>query len=373
MAAVTRPAQVVLGTSRRPRPPFVPALLAAGAVSLLAGLWSGLVLLGVPVPAGHGLAGGHGILMTLGFLGTLIALERAVALGTTWAYLAPAAAGAGGLAVISGAPVQLGQALLVVAGLLLLGNYRAVHRIQPSLHNAVLTAGAACWVVAAGLWLSGWDVPGVVGWLAGFLVLTIAGERLELSRLTGATAGSRRLFLAAVGVLGAGLLVSLAVEAVGVRLAGAGLLALALWLARYDIARRTVRATGLTRYMAVALLSGYAWLAVAGVLWIVAGQMGEPASYGAMLHALFLGFVISMVFAHAPVILPAVLGVRLPYHPVLYLPLVLLHGSLVLRLAAGDAAGNLVAWQVGGVLNVVAVVLFIALAASRVIHAALQR
>ncbi len=135
----------------------------------------------------------------------------------------------------------------------------------------------------------------------------------------------------------------------------------------------SVRATGLTRYMALALLGGYAWLAVAGVLWIVAGQMGEPASYGAMLHALFLGFVISMVLAHAPVILPAVLGVRLPYHPVLYAPLVLLHGSLVLRLVGGDAAGNLIAWQTGGVLNVLAVVLFLALAASRVIHAAGQR
>jgi hypothetical protein len=369
MAAMNRPPEVVLGTSRRPRPRWVPVLMAGAAVSLLAGLWSGLVLLGVPVPTGQELAGGHGVLMTLGFLGTLIALERAVALGSTWAYVAPAAAGAGGLAVVAAAPGGLGQALLVTAGLLLVANYVAVHRIQPSLHNTVLAAGAACWAVAAGLWLVGWEVPRVVPWLAGFLVLTIAGERLELSRMTGATARSRWLFTAVAGIFVVGLAASLVEEGAGVRLSGVGLVGLAAWLARYDIARRTIRASGLTRYMAVALLTGYGWLAVAGALWIFAGQMGDPASYGAMLHALFLGFVISMVFAHAPVIIPAVLGVRLPYHPILYAPLVLLHASLALRLAGGDAAGSVTAWQWGGVLNEMAILLFLALAAARVMHA----
>ena len=36
---------------------------------------------------------------------------------------------------------------------------------------------------------------------------------------------------------------------------------------------------------------------------------------------LLLGFVFSMVFGHAPIVLPAVARLRLPYHPVLYLPL----------------------------------------------------
>ena len=45
------------------------------------------------------------------------------------------------------------------------------------------------------------------------------------------------------------------------------------------------------------------------------------------IHALFLGFVISIVFGHAPVILPAVLRVPLPYRSVFYRPLAMLHGS----------------------------------------------
>ncbi len=116
-------------------------------------------------------------------------------------------------------------------------------------------------------------------------------------------------------MLAAGLVVSLPAERLGVEIAGAGLLLQALWLARYDVARRTVRMGGVTRYMAAALLAGYVWLGVGGVLWI-AGDPTQLAgfAYDASLHAIFLGFVMSMVFAHAPVIVPAVLGVKLPYH-----------------------------------------------------------
>lgn len=343
--------------------------MASAVVVLFAALWSGLVHLGLPLPAGgSGLHEGHGPMMVLGFLGTFIALERAVALGEAWAYLAPAAAGAGGLAVLAGAPYGLAPALATLGGLVLVAVFVAVHRIQPSLHNAVLAAGAVCWVVAGGLWLAGWGVPRFVPWLAGFLVLTIAGERLELSRLGGATRGARGLFVAVAGVFAAGLVVSLFAEPVGVRLAGVGLVGLAAWLGGYDVARRTIRMRGVTRYMAAALLTGYGWLAVGGGLWVAVGRMGGGPAYDAMLHAVFLGFVISMIFAHAPVIVPAVLGRPLPYRPVLYVPLALLHASLVLRLVGGDAAGDLAAWQWGGVLNEVALLLFIALAAGAVIR-----
>src|SRR6185437_3997334 len=294
--------------------------------------------------------------------GTLIALERAVALGETWGYLAPAAAGAGGLAIIAGAPGDVGEALIGCGGLVLAAIFAAVYRIQPSLHNAVLASAAVCWVVAAGLWLAGWDISKFVPWLAGFLVLTITGERLELSRMTGTARRGRRLFAGAAGLFAAGLLASLAagpapaagVVPPGIRVSGAGLVALALWLARYDIARRTIRGHGLTRYLAAALLTGYAWLAVAGGLWAGMGQMTDGGAYDAELHAIFLGFVMSMIFAHAPVIVPSVLGRPLPFRSYLYVPLVLLHASLVLRLAGGDWAGSTDAWQWGGALNEVA-------------------
>jgi hypothetical protein len=348
--------------------------MAAAAVSLLTGLWAGLARLGLDLPTGHGrLAEAHGPLMALGFLGTFIALERAVALGAAWGYAAPAASGVGGLATVLGAPGGLGQVLLTAGGLVLVGIFLALHRIQPSVHNTVLAAGAVCWVAAGVLWLAGWDIPRFVPWLAAFLVLTICGERLELSRLAGANGTARWLFVAAAALFAAGLVVSLDAEPAGLRIAGAGLLALAAWLARYDVARRTIHARGITRYMAAALLTGYAWLAVAGVLWLAVADLADGPGYDAMLHAVFLGFVLSMIFAHAPVIIPAVLGRPLPYHPAFYVPLGLLHASLALRLAAGDLAGNVAAWQWGGSLNEVALLLFLAMAATAVVRSRVTR
>src|SRR5690606_32980074 len=105
----------------------------------------------------------------------------------------------------------------------------------------------------------------------------------------------------------------------------------------YDLVRRTVRERGLTRYIAIALLSGYVWLGVAAVIALAGGGLFAVPTYDATLHAVLLGFVFSMVFGHAPVILPAVTGHALRYSPVFYVHLALLHASLVPRVI-GDLA-----------------------------------
>lgn len=110
--------------------------------------------------------------------------------------------------------------------------------------------------------------------------------------------------------------------------------------------------------MAVCLLGGYAWLGVGATIAAVAGVAMPGARYDAMLHAVLLGFVISMVFAHAPVIFPAVLGVPLEYRPAFYLHVGVLHVSLILRVV-GDLVDSLGRWRVwGGLFNAVALLLF---------------
>ncbi len=342
--------------------------MALAIVALFAGLWGGLLRLGLSVPgSGTRLAEMHGPLMTLGFLGTLISVERAVALSRAWGFAAPLAAAGGTLAALLGAPASFGPALLAFAAVVLLAEHLVIDRLHRSAHNAVMALGALGWLAAAVAWLAGHGAARFVPLLGGFLVLTIVGERLELSRLRGLRGTRRGLLIAAVALLACGLVVSLAAEGTGVRIAGAGLLAQAAWLAGYDIARRTVRMGGVTRFMAVALLAGYAWLGVAGVLWLIHGLRPPGGfAYDAALHALFLGFVMSMVFAHAPVIVPAVLRVRLSYNPRFYAHLALLHASLALRLLAGDLAGNVILWQWGGVLGEVAILLFLASTAAAV-------
>ena len=356
--------------TRRPAPYSRLVIGVLGGSALLAGLWAALLLLGLHVPTPRtNFAEVHGPLMVLGFLGTLIALERAVAIGVALGYVAPLAAGLGAVALIAGLPLAVGQVLLTIGGVGLAGLYAVAARRQHSVHLLVLTGGALSWVVATVAWLCGRDVDLVVPWLAGYLVLTIAGERLELARVVRATGRARDAYVATVAVFVIGLVVSFPSVSTGVRIAGAGLLGLAAWLMRNDIARRTVRRRGLTRYMAVSLLGGYAWLAVAGALWLGFGTLTDGAAYDAMLHALFLGFVFSMVFAHAPVIVPAVFRVRVPYHSRFYAHVILLHASLLLRLVGGDVFDSHVAWQVGGVLNELALLGFVASTCAAVVHA----
>jgi len=106
--------------------------------------------------------------------------------------------------------------------------------------------------------------------------------------------------------------------------------------------------------MAVCLLGGYAWLAVAGAAW-AGTALGWPVRDVA-LHALGLGFIVSMMMGHAPVILPAIARVKLQFGAFFYLPLAALHLSLALRLGWGavDAAQR----AAGASLNAAAIALF---------------
>jgi hypothetical protein len=340
------------------------APLALGGLSLLGGAYAALLLLGLRLPLPRPeLDAVHGPVMVLGFVGTLVAMERAVALGARWALLAPACAGVGGLLLLGLGPTLPGKLLLAVAGAAFLLVYRGLWRRQPSVALLAQAAGAFSWYAAALLWAGGFSVAEAAPWLVGFVVLTIAGERLELSRVA-LPHGAEPAFLAVLALMVAAMTATTLWPGPGHQLLGLALLATVGWLLRYDVAWRTVRLRGLPRYVAVGLLAGYAWLAVAALLWAGAGPSDSGARYEAVLHAVFLGFTMSMIFVHAPVILPATLRLPLPYHPVLYAPLALLHLSLLTRLGLGDLFGLVAAWRWSGVANVVAVLGFVASAAT---------
>ncbi|MDQ5879587.1 MAG: hypothetical protein QG638_2323, partial [Pseudomonadota bacterium] len=341
-------------------------LLVLGMLSLLTGVLAGLLRAGwsLPLPRTE-LMAVHGPLMVAAFFGTVIGLERAVALGRRWGYLSPLAAGIGGLLLILGAaPVP---ALLLMAGgaaVLTLATLRAAER-QPSLHAHILALASALAVLASLAWLFGRPSLAVAGWI-GFLVLTIAGERLELSRFLPPSLRARQVFVGIVCLLLFAVLLAW-FSVAGMRVLGLALALLAIWLLRQDVARRTVRQQGLTRFIAVCLLSGYLWLFVGGVLLALQPPLALLAD--AALHAIFVGFVLAMVFGHAPIIFPAIVRVGLPYHVVFYLPLIVLHASLLLRVGGG-LAGEL-EWRAwGAVGNALCLVLFIVTMASAAVRSA---
>lgn len=283
----------------------------------------------------------HGALMIGGWLGSVIALERAVALKTAWARLAPALAAGGGLTLAAGLTGAAG-ALLTAGSVAFVVAHGQLWRRQRALPNAVLGLAALCGLFGNGLWWARADGTGaaadavVAAWFA-FLMLTVAAERLEMTRLLRRPPSAQVQFLVVAALLCAAVVAGALHPAAGRAAFGAAALLLAAWLARHDIARITIRQRGLPRYMAVALWCGYAWLAVGGLAWL-ALAFGS-AQRDAALHAIGLGFVLSMVMAHAPVILPAVTGLRLVFGPAFYAPLALLQLSLALRLGVDRTLG----------------------------------
>jgi hypothetical protein len=343
-------------------------LMVVSLVALVAGMGAGLARMGWPMDAlSRDLMAMHGPLMIGGFLGTLISLERAVALADRyrWSLWVPAVNAAAALALLATGDSLLAKLLLTAgsAGLLLI--FGCLLRIQTVRHMLVMTVGAGCWLLGNLLWLAGTPIFAVVHLWTAFLVLTIVGERMELSRVRRLTPAIENALLAALAVYVAGVLLTagygLGVSlAWGIRILGVGAILMAAWLLRYDIARRTIHGEGLPRYIAACLLVGYGWMAVGGAIGVWQGALYAGPMYAAMLHAILLGFVFSMIMGHAPIILPAVTGLRFSYHSYFYLPLILLHVSLFYRIY-GYLTLDFTAQNWGGMLNAIAILTFLAL------------
>ncbi len=343
-------------------------LLAAGMLSLVLGVLAGLARGGLAMPVvqpSH--IAMHGPLMIGAFLGTVICLERAVAYGGRLAFAVPALSALSAFALWHPDGSSVAAALQCAAGLALVALSWRLHQRQPALHSQVLVVAAACWPLGSLLWFALGDPwRAVVAW-QGFLVLTIAAERLELSRFVPRSKGVIRAFLVALTVCVGGAGLSAAAPVPGLTLFAVGCALLAIWLGRHDVARRTARQPGLTGYIGRCLLLGYLWLAAGALLMLaVATGAAPPMVRDAALHAVLLGFVMSMVLGHAPVILPAVLRVRMRYHPIFYLPLVILHATLLLRVAA-DLAGLPGLRAAGSAGNALALLAFVATTVTAVV------
>ena len=337
------------------------ALVVAG---MVIGIVTGLGRLGLPVPpVADTRVMLHGPILIAGVFGTLIALERAVAmkalLGRTWTFadLGPVLGGAGLIVLlVNGATtpaialMSAGAAVLVAVNLFFL-------RRSPTLDVFTMVLGAVFLLLADLAWLAERPVPFLTPWWAAFLVLTVVGERLELARLRAHGRAAPAMFAIAVAAYVGALLLMVVDEGLGMRLSGVGMIALAVWLLRYDIALMTIRRSGLPQFVAACLLSGYVWLGIGGAVVLLNEPMFAGFSYDAYLHAVLLGFVFSMVFGHAPIIFPAVIERPIGFSAFAYVPLVVLHFSVALRILA-DLAEVQAVRQAAGVWTAVSLVLY---------------
>lgn len=332
----------------------IPILIAA-LLSLILGGWIGLARMGWALPSPSVIQ--HGPLMMGGFFGTLIGMERAVAIQSRRAYAGPALSALGAVLLVAGQP-RIAAVLITASSLifaLISGVLTSRHR---ALFAAILTFGGVLWLAGNIVWLAGWPIYRAVPWWTAFLVVTIAGERLELARLIRISAQARLLLALVLIIVLAGLIIGLMQPVIGTRVVGAAYLALAAWLFRYDIARRTVRSEGLPRFVAICLLGGYIWLGIGGAMGLIAGGAVAGLLFDALIHTILIGFIMSMIFGHAPIILPAVLNRKITFFRGMYAPLVLLHASMLLRFGS-DVLSSFVGRQWAGVLNATAILGFL--------------
>ena len=382
------------GSLTSARPPFPwrrMILLMGAALALLAGLDAALVRLGALAPVSSTDLGAiHGILMVYGFLGTAICLERAVALNSRWAYLSPATSALAGIAaiVISQSravanfiatlplPAYLSRTLpgyqsqrmlpavlWTISMITLVVIYRHVWRKRQASYAVLIQLVASC-VGLCGilLWMRGLEVALIMPWWLFFLVLTIVGERLELARLAFSETTEKRI-LVWIGALVISLALTLIVPIVAYPLLGISLAALAIDMGYHDVALKTIKIPGIPRLSAVAMLAGYGWTMLPATLWITTPPTFSGYGYDAIVHALTVGFAVSMVIAHAPVIIPSVIRREVPYHLAMWVPLALFHLSLLIRFLSGAREAAL-PWRFGGTLGVCAFLLFVVTTAS---------
>lgn len=307
------------------RLPFI--LLAL--ISLLFGLWTGLNRIGwnfgtFPVNM-H-----HGAIMVGGFLGTLISLEKIIPLKNKLLFLIPAlSASAVPLFLLNVPSVSFLALILAAAGLFLVFTFYFTR--NKSLVYILMMAGSICWLTGNALLLSTHFYPLAFPWWAGFALLIITAERLELMKLLPVTNAARFLLVTLLALYIGGVMLSF--HGPGYKISGASLIAISLWLMRYDMAGISIRKKGLPKFTAISLLAGYIAMLLAGVFLFALED--QSMSYDVLVHTFFLGFVFSMIFAHGPIILPGVLGTsERPYHPVLYVWLFLLHASWIMRIAS---------------------------------------
>ncbi|GIL18763.1 MAG: hypothetical protein BroJett040_25140 [Oligoflexia bacterium] len=299
--------------------------LLLGVLSLVVGVFSGLGRLGWGVSVSTDF---HGPWMVCGFLGVVISLERAVATAKAWAYLSPLFFGLGSLFIFLTGSFYGSLPFMGIGSVVLLVMLILFYMKEPQPHNLVLVLGVAA--LALSILHFGLDPQrpiskGVADWML-FLMLTIVGERVELSRLVKKPPYADRVLILL-------LFLAFALNRYP-QFLGLVFVFISIWLYKYDLAFRTWKLGGITRFVATCLIGGYFWLTICGVLMAIYGIPSAGPIYDAVLHSMFLGFVFSMIYGHAPMIFPAILGIRIPFMNAFYVHFGLLQVSLLFRVMA---------------------------------------
>jgi hypothetical protein len=322
-------------------------------INLIVGLLAGLSRIGWGIDVSP-VTAHHGAIMVGGFLGALISLEKAIPLKKNWLLVIPVLCALTPMIAFESVH-ELGLGLMLAGSIGLLG-IQSWYLIRFPRDRSIflMTVGASCLVVGNMMLINSSFYPSAFPWWMGFVLLTIVGERLELSKFLPVPPSAKNLLVVFLFAFLIGLV--LPFHGIGKYLSGGALIVVAIWLLRYDVIRVGMRGTGLTRYSATALMLANTALLIEGILLLVLTD--GAFAYDTLVHTFFLGFAFAMIFAHGPIILPSVLGLAVkPYNRFLYVWLILLQLSLILRVA-GNTVLQMEWRRIGGALSTAAILAY---------------
>lgn len=321
-------------------------------ICLLTGLWTGLSRIGWDIfslPA----TAHHGAVMVGGFLGTLIVLEKIIPLKKKILFIIPMLSACNVLFFMLSQPaISTILLILASAGLILVFLYYL--NVERSLIYGLMLGGAINWFIGNVLLLTENFYPLALPWWVGFILFIITAERLELMGFLPVSQFKKKLFIGLLLAFMIGVLISF--HGIGNIICGIALIGISTWLMRNDLIGITIKKNDLTQFVAISLLAGYVALLLTGILFITFSN--QWLAYDAIVHTFFIGFVFSMIFAHGPIILPGVLGINAkPFHKLLYLWLILLHSSWLIRIFA-DAFTEFMWRKASGIISTVSVLAY---------------
>lgn len=296
----------------------------------------------------------HGLIMVSGFFGALISFERVKGLGSQIGLLIPAIKVLGVyLLISSNNKIALPLFILSDFSFLVLTSWGTL-RYKAYREGFFLSLAVFCLLLADfGVYFYHLNERVLYLWF-GFILWTIAGERLELSRFKKASNGAYFLLLFLTLIYFFGVVFNSAL------LIGLSFVSISIWFYKYDIVLKTLFFSALPRFTALSLVLGYLWLILTGLFLMSDGALFLE-NHDSIVHTFFLGFTMSMVMGHAPIIFPALTGYAVPFTKILYFPLLTFHFSVILRVVAHHTDFLIYSWSLKSIavlLNSGAILLF---------------
>ncbi|MCL4436531.1 MAG: hypothetical protein M1503_03870 [Thaumarchaeota archaeon] len=300
----------------------------------------------------------HSEITVLGFLGLLIMFERAVGVEVLPKDRRPATVklmipifAAGLLLYLAGRFVQSDSVVLLGGMLMAVGSLFFAYVVwwlflrvdNLAMYFMLLGIAALTTASLVATRIVTWDQYGFALLLLSYPMLFIIGERVDLTRFGSGHAG-RRNFKTALAFASTGLIL-LIIDTVllpsTLLLGGVAACYLVVISVTYRVESMSLRRISkirypINRYVTIHTTTAYYWI-TAGLALLLLRLVwtSNPFLYDAFIHSIGVGFVGTMILAHGPIILPAIMKRPMISKTLSLIPLLLLSLGNLIRVA-GD-------------------------------------